>query len=61
MTDPVSDLFDTLALIVGLVVIAWMERHASRRTSDAIHHPVAASGMLVWLATFVFALYLIFG
>jgi len=61
MTDPLSDLFDALALIVGLVVIAWMGWHASKRTSDAIHHPVAVTGMLVWLATFVFALYLIFG
>jgi hypothetical protein len=55
------DLFDMLAFLSGLVLIIWIALHFSRRTPETHRHPGAMIGMIVWLAVFGIALYLIFG
>jgi hypothetical protein len=60
MMDPFSDLFDLVTLCTGLVLIAWLGwRETVRRKTPADRS--LRLGMLVWLVSFGFALYLIFG
>jgi hypothetical protein len=60
MTDPFSDLFDLATLCVGLVAIAWLGWREIVRRKFPIDRSVGL-GMLVWVVSFGFALYLIFG
>ncbi len=60
MTDPLSDLFDLVTLCVGLVAIAWLGWREIARRRFPVDRAVGL-GMLVWLVSFGFALYLIFG
>lgn len=60
MTDPFSDLFDLATLCVGLVAIAWLGWREIVRRKFPIDRAVGL-GMLVWVVSFGFALYLIFG
>lgn len=60
MTDPFSDLFDLATLCVGLVAIAWLGWREIVRRKFPIDQAVGL-GMLVWVVSFGFALYLIFG
>ena len=55
------DLLDFLVLCAGLAAIVWVGLHSSRRKPTIAWSPAAVIGMLVWLAVFGFALYLIFG
>jgi hypothetical protein len=61
----VLDLFDhfldMLALCAGLALIIWLGRHRSRRGRATGIPTAAAVGMIVWLAVFGFAVYLVFG
>ena len=64
MTDSPFDLFDFLAFCAGLAMIvwvAWVGLHSSRRKPAIAWPATAVIGMIVWLAAFGFALYLIFG
>ena len=60
MTDPFSDLFDLVAMCVGLIAIAWLGWREIVRRKFPIDRS-AGLGMLVWVVGFGFALYLIFG
>jgi|GEM_PF-2488973 hypothetical protein len=60
MTDPFSDLFDLVAMCVGLIAIAWLGWREIVRKKVSLDRTVGL-GMLVWLVSFGFALYLIFG
>jgi len=60
MTDPFSDLFDLATLCVGLLAIAWLGWREIVRRKFPIDRSVGL-GMLVWVVSFGFALYLIFG
>lgn len=60
MTDPFSDLFDLAAMCVGLIAIAWLGWREIVRKKVSVDRAVGL-GMLVWLVSFGFALYLIFG
>ena len=60
MMDSFSDLFDLFSLCAGLLLIAWLGwRESARRKSPGDR--TLQIGMFVWLASFGFALYLIFG
>jgi hypothetical protein len=50
-----------LALCAGLALIIWVGRHRSRRSRPTRIPPAAAVGMIVWLAVFGFAVYLVLG
>ena len=60
MTDPFSDLFDLATLCVGLLAIAWLGWREIVRRKFPIDRSVGL-GMLLWVVSFGFALYLIFG
>jgi hypothetical protein len=60
--DYPSNLVDVLVLCVGLVLIVWIGMRRSRVRSATSPWPVVAKvGLIVWLAVFAFALYLVFG
>jgi hypothetical protein len=60
MMDQFSDLFDLATMCVGLVAIAWLGwREIVRRKSPVDR--IVGLGMFVWVVSFGFALYLIFG
>ena len=50
-----------LAFCAGLVVIMWVGLHSPLRRVAIALPPGAIIGMIVWLAVFGFALYLISG
>ena len=60
MMDPFSDLFDLVTLCVGLGLISWLGWHETMRRKTSVDRSLGL-GMLVWLVSFGFALYLIFG
>lgn len=60
MMEPFSDLFDLATLCVGLAAIAWLGWRETMRRKISFDGTVGL-GMLVWLVSFGFALYLIFG
>jgi len=60
MMDPFSDLFDLVTLCAGLGLIAWLGWRETMRRKTSMDRSLGL-GMLVWLVSFGFALYLIFG
>jgi hypothetical protein len=63
MIDTASDLFDTLALVGGALLIIWLGLGLrSSRGPRAPQWPSAAwIALLAWVAAFGFALYMILG
>jgi hypothetical protein len=61
MIKTASDLFDTLAIAVGVVAILWLALRSSRHAGRSMLSAGAKLGLVAWLAAFAVALYLIFG